>query len=124
MKVLFIGYMVFMLLVVCMVGSAFPQDEGLWRITAYCGCTKCCGKWSDGHFASGRKVYVGAVACNWLPFRTKVKIDGLGVYTVEDRGAKSLFGDKDNHIKHLDVFFHNHEDAKRFGNQYRNVEIL
>jgi len=113
-----------MLLVVGMVGAAFPQEEGVWRITAYCGCSKCCGKWSDGHFASGRKVYVGGVACNWLPFGTKVIIDGLGTYTVEDRGAKSYFGSKSNHIKHLDVYFDSHEDAKQFGNQYRSVEIV
>ena len=98
-------------------------DARKWKITAYCGCPKCCGKWSDGHFASGRKVYVGGVACNWLPFGSQVEIQGLGTYTVEDRGARSHFGSKNNHIRHLDVYFDKHEDAKQFGVKYRRVTI-
>ena len=132
MKLILMVYSV-VLLFVCSLCHAIPGLDAIknynevnekWRITAYCGCPKCCGKYSDGHFASGRKVYVGGVACNWLSFGTKVVIDGLGTYTVEDRGAKSYFGDKDNHIKHLDVYFDDHGDALEFGNQYRRVTVL
>lgn len=38
--------------------------------------------------ASGKKVYQGAIANNCLAFGTKVRIEGLGVFTVEDRMNK------------------------------------
>jgi 3D (Asp-Asp-Asp) domain-containing protein len=111
------------LLVVVILLSRPAKAEEMYRITAYCACEKCCGKWSDGYFASGRKVYVGGVACNWLPFGTKLEIEGLGTYTVEDRGAKSIFGTKDNPIKALDIYFDQHKEARKFGVQYRKVTI-
>jgi 3D (Asp-Asp-Asp) domain-containing protein len=93
-----------------------------WIATAYCPCPKCCGKFADGHFASGKKVYVGGVAINWLPFGTKVLIDGKE-YTVEDRGAKSIFGSKDNQIKRVDIFFESHQEALEFGRRKVNLII-
>jgi 3D (Asp-Asp-Asp) domain-containing protein len=101
--------------------NAFAAD--LWKITAYCSCVKCCGK-SDGITASGKKVRFGYVACNWLPFGTKVSISSLGDFTVQDRGARSLFGSKSNHIKHLDIYFPTHKEALKFGVKYLEVTIL
>ena len=94
----------------------------VWKITAYCACKKCCGK-SDGITASGKNAVYGYVACNWLPFGTTVAIDGIGEFTVQDRGAKSQFGDDKNHIKHLDVYMPTHEQARQFGVLYRKVYI-
>ena len=98
-----------------------------WRVTHYCACAKCCGKYADGHFASGKEVYVGGVACNWLPFGTKLRVtDGrvVNIYTVEDRGAKSIFGDKDTHRKALDIYCSTHSEAKGLGVKYLKVEVL
>ncbi len=95
----------------------------LWKITAYCSCSKCCGK-SDGITASGKPVQKGFCALNWLPFGTKVNILGVGEFTVMDRGAKSLFGTKVNPIKHIDIWFPSHQEALEFGVQYKEVEIL
>ena len=94
-----------------------------WKITAYCACKKCCGK-TDAITASGKKAQYGYVACNWLPFGTKVSIEGLGQFLVMDRGAKSLFGSKTNHIKHLDVYLPTHRQALNFGVRYTNVQVL
>jgi len=93
-----------------------------WKVTAYCSCAKCCGKF-DGVTASGKLAKVGYVACNWLPFGTRLKI-GDKICVVMDRGAKSKFGDKKNKIKHVDIWMPTHEQAKKFGVQYKNVEIL
>ena len=98
--------------------------ETLWKITAYCSCKICCGEHAKGITASGKRVEVGMVALNWLPFGTKIKIEGMGIYAVEDRGAKSLFGSKQNKIKHIDVYFKSHQEAKRFGVKYLEVTIL
>lgn len=94
-----------------------------WKITAYCHCKKCCGK-SNGITASTKRARYGYIACNWLKFGTKVRIEGLGVFTVADRGAVSLFGDKEHRIKHLDVYYPTHKQAKKFGTKYLKVEIL
>lgn len=95
-----------------------------WRISHYCSCQKCCGKYSDGKFASNKPCYVGGVACNWLPFGTKIKIDGK-LYTVEDRGAKSIFGTKKNPKYAIDVYCASHVAALRNGVYYtKNVEVL
>lgn len=103
-------------------GEAWASDN--WLITAYCSCSKCCGK-SDGITASGHHLKKGdkVVACNWLKFGTKVNVGGV-VYSVEDRGAKSLFGSKTNHIKHLDIWMSSHKEALRYGKQYKQVEVI
>ncbi len=95
----------------------------VWEVTSYCSCVKCCNK-SDGITASGKQAKYGYVACNWLPFGTKVKIKGLGEFIVMDRGAKSLFGSKRNHIKHLDVYMSTHKQARNFGVKYLEVTVL
>lgn len=91
-----------------------------WVATAYCPCVRCCGK-SDGITASGKKAQQNhTIACNWLKFGSKVKIDGK-TYTVEDRGAVSHFGSFTRHLKRVDIFFASHSEALRFGR--RNVEV-
>ena len=97
-------------------------DE-IFKITAYCPCEICCDK-TDGITASGKKSRYGYVACNWLTFNTQVNIDGLGIFSVQDRGARSQFGSYKNKIKHIDIFFPTHKQAKQFGVQYRKVKIL
>lgn len=104
------------------VAGAFAFDN-TWKITSYCACQKCCGK-SDRITASGKLAKVGYCALNWLPFGTKVNIKGLGIFTVQDRGAKSLFGSKTNQIRHIDVYMPTHKDALKFGVKYLEVEIL
>ena len=101
-------------------GSAWAEP---WTITYYDACIKCCGK-TDGITASGRKAMTGrTVACNWLPFGTKVIVDGKA-YVVEDRGAKSLFGSKTNHINHLDVYVGSHKEARKLGKHIADVKVL
>jgi 3D (Asp-Asp-Asp) domain-containing protein len=113
-------YLITLFLVLAWVNTAQAET---WKITSYCACISCCGK-TDGITASGKKAEYGMVACNWIRFNCRIKIEGLGVFTVQDRGAKSLFGSKTNHIKHIDIYMPTHEQAKQFGVQYRDVTIL
>ena len=108
---------------ICGVTHAADVPETKWKITAYCACKKCCGPLAKGITASQKKVKSGMVACNWLKFGTRVNIIGLGIFTVEDRGAKSLFGDKNNHIKHIDVYLPDHSAAVNFGIKWKEVQI-
>ncbi len=118
-KMILLSFMVS--LIICM--GLCPIYADTWKITAYCSCYKCCGK-SDGITASGLPARVSYIACNWLPFGTKVSLEGLGTFRVMDRGARSLFGSKDNHIKHIDIWLPTHKEARTFGVQYKEVRIL
>ena len=99
----------------------------VYKITAYCNCKNCTDKTPQdkgyGITASGYKAREGYVACNWLPFGTQLEIEGLGTYKVMDRGAVSLFGSKDNHIKHLDIWISSHSEAQKFGVKFLQVNL-
>lgn len=85
---------------------------GKFRITGYCACSICCGKWAGGGTASGTTPTAGrTVAMGGVPFGTKLMINGQ-VYTVEDRGT--AYG-------HVDMFFGSHSEALAFGSQYIDV---
>ncbi len=56
------------------------------------------------------------VACNILPFGTKVKVLGH-VYTVQDRMDSSF-------NRNLDIFMENYQKAIQFGRQELPVEVL
>lgn len=89
-------------------------DLGTYQITAYCSCSKCCGK-SDGITASqvlARSNHTVAADSN-IPFGTKLLINGV-TYTVEDRGGAI----KGNHI---DIYFDTHQEAVDYGIQYHTV---
>lgn len=88
---------------------------GKFKLTAYCACSKCCGQWADANAttASGTYAVQGrTVACNSLPFGTRIIING-NVYVVEDRGGMA------NNV--IDVFFNSHQEALNFGVQYADV---
>lgn len=98
---------------------------GNFRITAYCSCKKCCGKWADNrpngivYGASGAELVAGVSVASPLPFGTEIYIDGLGEYVVQDRLAQWVvdkYGDK-----LIDVYFDNHEEAWKFGCKYLDV---
>lgn len=85
---------------------------GRFKLTAYCSCPKCCGKWSGGGTASGVMPTAGrTIAMAGVPFGTKLSINGH-IYTVEDRGT--AYG-------HVDVFMGSHSEALQFGLKYADV---
>ena len=91
---------------------------GRFRLTAYCNCSICNGKWAGGPTKSGSMPIAGrtiAVDPRVIPLGTKVIIDGHE-YTAEDTGSA---------IKNqrIDMYFNNHADALRFGIQYRDVYV-
>jgi len=101
------------------IGFAIGQlaySEDLYTITAYCPKECCCGRFADGVTASGKEVKRGMVACNIVPFGTKLEIEGKK-YVVEDRGSKKYF-DKQ---KRIDIYFETHEEAVRFGVRHAEV---
>ncbi|UCG47096.1 MAG: 3D domain-containing protein [Phycisphaerales bacterium] len=93
------------------------------RVTAYCPCAKCCGKYADNITASGHRIQPGDVfvaADKRFPFGTKMIIEGYAdsqPVEVLDRGG-AIRGNK------LDAFFHTHKEALKWGVRYINVKVL
>jgi 3D (Asp-Asp-Asp) domain-containing protein len=92
---------------------------GEFKLTAYCSCSKCCGKWAGSPTASGvmpRANHTIAVDTSVIPFGTKVMING-NTYVAEDTGS-AIKGNK------IDVFFDSHSSALNFGVQYAEVFVV
>ena len=89
----------------------------VYKITAYCPCSKCCGK-TNGRTASGTKATAGrtVAASSKFAFGTKLNIGGH-IYTVEDRGG-AINGNK------IDIFVNSHAEALQWGVRYLNVSVV
>jgi 3D (Asp-Asp-Asp) domain-containing protein len=70
--------------------------------------------------AAGTRTREGIIAANWLPFGTKVKIDGK-IYTVEDRMNSRYTA---AFPARIDIVFNSLEKARKFGKQKIEIEIL
>jgi 3D (Asp-Asp-Asp) domain-containing protein len=93
------------------------------RVTAYCPCSRCCGKFADGKTASGKPIWTNGArfvaAPKWIPFGAKIRVPGYHeavAVPVLDRGGQ-IYGHR------LDVFFLSHHVAKEWAVQYLDVEI-
>lgn len=103
------------------------DDQESWhvvhmRVTGYCSCPKCCGKFSDGKTASNRKIRQGDVfvaADKQYRFGTEMIIPGYnrdGAVSVQDRG-RVIKGNR------LDLYFDTHRQAQKWGVQYLDVLV-
>ena len=93
------------------------------EITAYTAGYESCGKLPNnpayGITANGNKVRKGIIAAdiNVLPFGTKVYIEDLGIFIVDDTGS-DIKGNR------IDVYMDNLDDAVKFGRQNRKLIVL
>ena len=87
-----------------------------YKITAYCSCSKCCGK-STGRTASGTTATAGrtVAAPAKFAFGTKLNIGGH-IYTVEDRGG-AIQGNR------IDIYVSSHSAALQWGVKYLPVSV-
>ena len=87
-----------------------------YKITAYCSCSKCCGK-TTGRTATGTQATAGrtVAAPSKFAFGTKLNIGGH-IYTVEDRGG-AIKGNR------IDVYFNSHSAALQWGVKYLPVSL-
>jgi len=92
------------------------------RVTGYCPCRRCCGKFSDGITASGHRIARGdefVAADRKHSFGTKAIVPGYNnskPVRVLDRGG-TIRGNR------LDVFFNSHREAQGWGVRYLPVKM-
>ena len=94
------------------------RSLGTFRLSAYCACYKCCGKYANGITASGKTARANhtiAADTSVLPFGTEVYIEGQK-YVVEDRGG-AIKGNR------IDIYFDSHTEANNFGVKYKEIFI-
>lgn len=106
------------------------ESLGEFKLTAYCSCEKCCGKWAlnrpkdengkDIVYGSTGAILVAgtsiAVDPSVIPYGSQVEINGH-TYTAHDTGG-AIKGNR------IDVYFDNHQDALNFGVQYAEVFLI
>ena len=90
----------------------------VYRITAYCPCSKCCGSYANGITACGKTARAGhtIAAPSNFPFGTRVLINGHE-YVVEDRGG-AIKGNR------IDLYVNTHSEAMAWGVKYLPIQIL
>lgn len=84
---------------------------GQWRITAYAYTGSPC---ANGNYPTAGYT----IACNSLPFGTRVYIEGVGELVVEDRGPTWLGSDW------CDLYLGDVSECIQWGDQYRDVYIV
>ena len=103
---------------------------GEFKLTAYCSCEKCCGKWAKGRPVdeNGNEIVIGsqgtplvplqsiAVDTSVIPYGTKIMIYDR-VFIAQDTG-KSIVGNC------IDIYFSSHEETVAFGIQYAEVFLV
>ena len=106
------------------------ESLGIFKLTAYCSCGKCCGKWGENrpvdengdeivYGASGARLIEGvsvAVDPDVIPYGSTIEIDGRE-YIAHDCGGAI----KNNRI---DVYFDDHQSAVEFGVKEAEVFLL
>ena len=102
-----------------------------FKATAYCSCEKCCGYWATVRPTdeNGKPIVYGATGLilsqgtsvaadtSIYPIGTRLEIEGMGVYIVQDRGG-AIVGNS------IDIYFEDHDAAVEFGVQTLKVRII
>lgn len=102
-----------------------PVCLGVYRITAYCACEKCCGEWAKNRpggivkGAAGIELTPGYSAASPLPFGTELYIEGYGDVVIQDRTATWVVEKYEGKV--IDIYFDNHDEALEFGCKWLNV---
>ena len=106
-----------------------PVSLGEFKLTAYCSCSICCGKWDNNRPVdeNGNKIVYGAIGerlsegysiavdPSVIPYRTEVIINGH-TYKAQDCGG-AIKGNE------IDIYFEDHNKALEFGVQYAEVFV-
>ena len=89
------------------------------KATAYCPCSKCCGKWADGGTtASGRQAVEGLTVASNTYYGKGILLynedfELIGIYECMDKGTKGI-----------DIYMDSHDRALEFGVHYYYIQVI
>jgi len=91
------------------------EPAGQFKLTWYCPCRRCSGKW--GHqTSSGATCEEGVtVAASYFKPGTRIYIEGIGERIVQDTGVTG---------RHIDIFMEDHGECLDNGVKYRQVYVI
>ena len=92
------------------------------KVTAYCPCEQCCGKYADGRTSTGKDAWRTrgvAVDPKRIPYGSKVTIPGAGTFIADDTGGAM----RNAKMIHIDLRFNNHVEALAWGVQHMEVVV-
>jgi len=95
-------------------------------VTAYCPEKCCCGEYANGRTSKNDDAYIcDGVAADpkAIPYRTKLKIPGVGIKEVDDTGGGMRQSWKKG-VYHIDLRFKDHQKALNWGKRWLKVDIL
>lgn len=123
MKKLVLSMFVLMAMLPIRADARVQSDEtlismGEFKLTYYCSCEECSGKWgtqtaTGNHCEQGRTV---AVDPDVIAYGTRILIDD-NVYVAEDCGPK-VIGD------HIDIYVEDHELTEKLGVKYKKIWLI
>ena len=92
------------------------EHTASFAVTSYCGCSKCCGKWSSGSDSNA----IGCLGVKLTPYYSiavDTSIIKLGTILWDDEGNYYRAEDTGSGVKghHIDVFTGDHEAALQAG---------
>lgn len=92
------------------------ENSATFIVTHYCGCSKCCGKWSSGSDENA----VGCLGVKLTPYYS-IAVDKsiipLGTILYDENGNEYKAEDTGSYIKgnRIDLFVGDHEEALNLG---------
>lgn len=107
---------------------------GNWRVTCYCSCAQCCGKYAlnrptdengneivYGAYGTQLRAGVSCASSATFPPGTRLYLEGYGEVIVEDKTADWIQDRYDGEI--VDIYVNTHEDAYSISG-YKEVWLI
>jgi 3D (Asp-Asp-Asp) domain-containing protein len=108
--------------------AAAPKEKcrEVWAVvTAYCPCTRCCGRFADGKTSVGVSAWKPGLAAEpkAVPYGTRVYVEGYGYAVVDDTGAAMRRVWRRKGQIQLDVRMTYHWQARQWGRKEMYIRV-
>lgn len=112
------------ILLALLLSASAGEKQVVALVTAYCPCTKCCGKSSNGVTSTGKDAYSRGVAVDpkAIPYGATVVIPGYGTVKADDTGGAMRKAWSEGKY-HLDVRYKRHGDALQWGRRRLRITV-
>lgn len=107
-----------------------PPVSGDYRevwatVTAYCPCSRCCGRGSPGITSTGRSAWKPGIAADpqAITYGTRIDVPGYGLHVVDDTGGAMRRSWRVGGRLHLDIRMNYHWQARDWGKRLLKVKV-